>query len=473
MNRSAPRNFALDARTFFVLIVSVASVLAAADSSSAQSVETIYSFDNPGGVLPTYVFLTQGRDGWLYGTTSNGGGYGAGTIFKQQVAGNANVVLYTFHGTSDGGGPWGGLTLARDGNFYGSTTAGGTFSRGVLFRITSAGVLTVLYSFSGGVDGSYPQAPPIEGIDGNLYGTTNGLSSQSSTVYEFSRAGIFSTLYTFNATDGDDTQAPLLQATDGTLYATAHTGGAFGGGSIIELTTSGKVKRTHSFDITEGSSPDAPLIQGVDGSIYGTTQGGGANFKGAIFKLDSKWNLTTLYNFGTISLDGSDPFGGLTQGTDKNFYGTTSSGGTTGATIFELTSTSAYSQLYNFPLVLGSQSQNPLTAPTQHTNGKFYGVTRQGGTFGYGSVYRLDMGLAPFVTFVLPISRVGKPAQILGQRLTGTTSVTFNGVPATSFKIVSDTYMTAVVPSGASTGPVVVSTPGGPLTSNVKFRVLQ
>jgi hypothetical protein len=83
------------------------------------------------------------------------------------------------------------------------------------------------------------------------------------------------------------------------------------------------------------------------------------------------------------------------------------------------------------------------------------------------------MGLGPFVAFVRPTGKVGQTAQILGQGLTGSTGVTFNGVAATSFSVVSDTYMTAVVPSGATTGPVVVTTPSGALTSNVSFRISQ
>ena len=115
----------------------------------------------------------------------------------------------------------------------------------------------------------------------------------------------------------------------------------------------------------------------------------------------------------------------------------------------------------------------PFAPPTQDTNGKFYGTTYQGGRYGYGTVYSLDMGLGPFVSFVLPAGRVGQQVQILGQGLTGTTSVSFGGVPATSFNVLRDTYMTAVVPSGAATGPVVVTTPTGSLTSNVSFRVLK
>jgi hypothetical protein len=126
--------------------------------------------------------------------------------------------------------------------------------------------------------------------------------------------------------------------------------------------------------------------------------------------------------------------------------------------------------LYNFAQAIG---QWPNAALLQHTNGLFYGVADIGGTYSEGSIYSLNMGLGPFVAFVRPTGKVGQTAQILGQGLTGSTGVTFNGVPATSFTVVSDTYMTAVVPSGATTGPVVVTTPSGPLTSNVSFRISQ
>jgi hypothetical protein len=108
----------------------------------------------------------------------------------------------------------------------------------------------------------------------------------------------------------------------------------------------------------------------------------------------------------------------------------------------------------------------PSAAPLQGTNGMLYGTTQSDGTHNAGTAYSVDLGLGPFIALVGYISQPGRSAQILGQALTGTTSVTFNGVPATSFDIVSDTYMTAVVPVGATTGPVVVTTPTGTLTSN-------
>src|SRR5262249_16672836 len=136
--------------------------------------------------------------------------------------------------------------------------------------------------------------------------------------------------------------------------------------------------------------------------------------------------------------------------------------------LFQITKDGTYTLLNSFE---GKSGEFPAAPPVQHTNGLFYGTTSQGGQFSLGTVYSLDMGLGPFITFVQATGKVGRAAQILGQGLTGTTSVTFNGVPATSFKVQRDTYMTAVVPPGATTGPVVVTTPTGTLTSNKNFVV--
>jgi hypothetical protein len=109
----------------------------------------------------------------------------------------------------------------------------------------------------------------------------------------------------------------------------------------------------------------------------------------------------------------------------------------------------------------------------QHTNGKFYGVTTYGGRYSEGAMYSLDMGLSPLIALVRYTGRVGQPVQILGQGLKGTTGVTVNGIAATSFKVVSDTYMTVVIPTGATTGQVVVTTSTGTLTSNHSLRIVQ
>jgi uncharacterized repeat protein (TIGR03803 family) len=189
-----------------------------------------------------------------------------------------------------------------------------------------------------------------------------------------------------------------------------------------------------------------------------------------VFKLTPSGTITVLYGF--IQGSGpSVPYGGLVQGTDGNFYGTTSQGGTLNdGTIFRIggkVSTPTY--LYNFDKTTGLLPEDTLL---QHTNGAFYGDTFEGGdpSSGCGVFYSWNQGLKPFASLVFTSSKVGKLVQVLGQGFTGTTAVSFNGVAA-RFTVVADTYLTALVPTGATTGSVTVTTPGGTLTSNKKFRV--
>ena len=447
---------------------------AMAIGSSAQTVNTLHNFNGSDGSYPQYVVLTQGVDGLLYGTASSGGNFGFGTIFKQRAVGTGFVTLYSFTGTDDGAYPLAGLTLATNGSFYGTTIEGGAYNNGEIFKMTPGGILTVLYSFTGGADGIGPSAPPIEAIDGNFYGTTIGKTfAVFPTIYKLTPAGVLSTVYTFPDTY-DFPFAPLLQTADGYLYATSGNGGSSNCGQIIKLTVSGVVKAIHSFDCNAGGvTPVGPPIQASDGNLYGTTLHGGTYGAGIIYKLDGKTgSFSVLYNFGSIPNDGYGPQASLTEGSDGNFYGGTAIGGTANAgTLFQVTPSGAYAQLYSFPTVLSEQAQEPYASPVQATGGAFYGPTLIGGSLGLGSIYRLNMGLRPFITFVRSQGMVGSKAQILGQGLTGTTSVTFNGVAATKFSVVSDTYMTAVVPAGATTGAVVVATPAGNLSSNVSFRI--
>jgi uncharacterized repeat protein (TIGR03803 family) len=161
---------------------------------------------------------------------------------------------------------------------------------------------------------------------------------------------------------------------------------------------------------------------------------------------------------------------GLVQGTDGNLYGGTHKGGANDlGTVYQITLNGQYKQLYSFVDRIG---QSVDSAPMQHTNGKFYGATTYGGRYSEGAMYSLDMGLGPFIALVRYTGRIGQPLQILGQGLTGSTAVTVNGAAATSFKVVSDTYMTTVIPAGATTGPVVVTTTKGALTSNHNLRIV-
>lgn len=181
--------------------------------------------------------------------------------------------------------------------------------------------------------------------------------------------------------------------------------------------------------------------------------------------------VSTLYSFSGYPNDGANADSSLTEGTDGNLYGITTSGGVHAlGTIYQIAASGQYKLLYSFVGVVGSSPGAPLL---QHTNGSFYGTAFHGGQNKQGSLYSLDMGLGPFAALVRYSGRIGQPVQILGQGFTGSTAVTINGTAATSFKVVSDTYMTAVVPTGATTGPVVVTTPTGTLTSNRNFRIVQ
>ncbi|MGA9778380.1 MAG: choice-of-anchor tandem repeat GloVer-containing protein [Limisphaerales bacterium] len=183
--------------------------------------------------------LVQGPDGNLYGTTY--GAYGPyniyGNVFKISTNGVQNNV-YTFTG-ADGANPSAGLVLGSDGNFYGTTTSGGTYTNGTVFRVGSNGGLKTLYSFTGGIDGADPYAGLVQGSDGNFYGTTvSGGTYTNGTVFEIGTNGVLTTLYSFNTGhDGRNPYGGLVQGRDGSFYGTTVFGGAGNGyGTVFRLT---------------------------------------------------------------------------------------------------------------------------------------------------------------------------------------------------------------------------------------------
>jgi uncharacterized repeat protein (TIGR03803 family) len=433
-------------------------------SALAQTVTTLQNFNGTNGANPFTAPLVQGRDGKLYGTTYTGGANSMGAVFRFNQATNFISVIHSFDGT-DGYSPTG-LTLGTDGNFYGSTNYGGTASLGVLFKISSAGTYTLLHSFLGGSDGEFPEDAPIQASDGNIYGVTVGGVGTAATVYKYTRSGVYSIIYTLPTSSGVYAQG-LMQGSDSNLYVTANGGGANGCGAIVKLTLAGVLKGVHSFNCGNGGGyPVAPLVQASSGNYYGTTPDDGTSYFGVLYELTATFGETVSHTF--TSSGARTPEGGLMQGTDGNLYGVSQSTGTLdGGELYTWNpSTLTYSELYQF-----TGDGNIIAPLMQHTSGLFYGTSQQQGTHDDGFLFSVNMSLGPFVAFVYPGGKVGNTAEILGQGLTGTTSVTFNGIAATSFTVVSDTYMTAVVPTGATTGAVVVTTPGGPLTSNVNFRV--
>ena len=446
----------------------VPNVCAAAGNKAAKgnkgTLTVLYGFDSQSGEYPQGV-MAQGRDGNFYSTTPYGGNSNDGTIFKITPQGDLTVLyeLDSYNGSS-------GLTLGTDGNFYGATVYGGN-DFGTVFKVTPNGILTTLYSMTGQNEDADPLAPPIQAADGNLYGTATGTNNDNGgEVYKMTPSGGKVALFHLNHRQGVAPADPLVLGMDGNLYGTASGGGDNGCGPpgcgvIFKITPKGHITVLHDFS-GDGFSPEAPLVQGSDGNFYGSAPYGGADAYGTLYKISPSGKFTLLHIF-TGAGDGRFPFGGLLLATDGNFYGTTEQGGSFKAgVIYKVTPEGKFSVVYDFD---GTTSAYPLASLVQHTNGKLYGAT-YGYTLNYGTFFRFDLGLGPFVSLVSTSGKVGKSVGILGQGFAGTTNVAFNGASA-KFKVVSDTYLMATVPAGATTGFVTVAAPGGKLKSNKEFRV--
>ncbi len=472
------------ATTFGRLGICVAATMAL----SAQTVTTLASFDQTDGSQP-WAGLVQGLDGDFYGTTSAGGAGGAGTVFKIS-AGGALTTLHSFcteAGCPDGSTPYAGVVQATGGDFYGTTWNGGANSAGTVFKITSTGVLTTLYSFCSQplcTDGAYASAGLVEGENGDLYGATYGGGVYGSgAIYRISPRGAFSPIYSFCALsgcpDGLNPYGGLLLTANGDLYGTTFYGGtgAEGGGTVFRITPAGTLTTLHSFcaqsRCADGGNPRSTLLQTAGGNFYGTAESGGSNLAGTVFKLTASGDFTTLYSFCSQDgcADGTTPYGGLVQGSDGEFYGTTTSDGANGGgTIFRITSAGALTTLFSFFYPNCAPGYSPLAAVIQSTNGLFYGTTVDGCEDG-GSVFSLSVGLGPFVETRPTFGKVGSLVKVLGNGLTGSTSVKFHGASA-AFEVVSSTEIVARVPVGAGSGEVQVVAPGGTLESNGRFRII-
>jgi uncharacterized repeat protein (TIGR03803 family) len=441
----------------------VALVVAATTMATAQTYTDLYNFGtNPGDpASPTYTgIIAQGRDGNLYTTAPYGGANNDGAVFKITPTGTLTVV-HSFDGT-DGANPWAGLTMGMDGNFYGVALTGGKFGYGTIYRITPGGSLTTLHSFTNGTDAAAGGSQPIEGSDGNFYGTADGPGLFSNgVVYKITPSGEFTTLHTFDGPHGLHADAPLVQGSNGDFYGTSYWGGTNGYGTIFRMSPTGEFEVLFNFVQFE-QNPEGPMIQGSDGAFYGTTTE--YDNGGIVFRITGPGGLTVLHDFSA-----GTPYGGLVQATDGLFYGTTAPARYSGGpSIFRISSTGAFATLYDFEPATGT---NSVGTQVQHTNGLLYGDTNAGGTFGLGVFYSFDVGLGPFVTFLPAARPVGGVVQILGQGFTGAIGVSFNGTPA-SFTVESDTFLTATVPAGATTGFITVTESSGALTSNKIFRVL-
>ena len=453
-------------------LVSIVLFVAAAIHASGQTPSLLYSFDpvNNGifGPFPPSL-MTQGPDGNLYGTTDSGGANSRGGIFVVTPSGS-ETQIHDFT-SPDGAHCNLGLTLGNDGSFYGACFDGGTNNEGELYKVTAGGVLTPLYSFTDlAGDGAEPNAPPIQAADGNFYGTTvAGGAHGDGTIYKMTPSGSVTIIHSFlYPPEGGSPGSALVQGSDGNFYGTTEEGGG-----VFQVTTAGKLTVIHALSVSEGELPLGALIQGSDGNFYGTSSLGGSAGDGTIFKVSSAEKFTVLHNFDPTVDGQGDPWAGLLQTSGGNYYGVSFRSGKPAQNqyggIYTLTSKGVYSSLYLFDGTVGA---NPASAIIQHTNGLLYGNAQNEGGFNVGTIYSLDIGAMPFCKPIVPSGKIGTVVGILGQNFSSSSVVKFGGVTATAVSVIGPDFLTATVPTGALTGTITVTTGEVKLTSPQTFKVL-
>src|SRR5208282_4245895 len=306
-------------------------------------------------------------------------------------------TLFSFNTITNGGQPAAGLVQGPDGAFYGTAEIGGSGNNGTVFRITPAGAFTNLLSFTG-TNGPYlganPAANLVWGTNGNLYGTTSaGGTNNSGTIFEMTTNGAFTNLVSFTGTNGAVLGIypnGLVQGRDGNFYGTTQSGGtndisSGGDGTIFRVTPAGALTTLFCFNNINGANPYAGVVQGTNGNFFGTTQAGGSNSLGTIFEVTTNGVLTNLSSFNNTN--GANPLASLVQGADGNFYGTTQLGGTNNnGTAFEISPAGALTTLVSF----GGATNNsyPLAGLALGADGYFYGTTAFGGSYQQGTVFR-------------------------------------------------------------------------------------
>jgi uncharacterized repeat protein (TIGR03803 family) len=474
--------------------------IATVSVSRAQTFTVLVTFDGPNGLAPLAP-LMQSTSGNFLGTTTEGGPHGGGTVFEMRPSGKS-TVLYNFcslEDCDDGRQPYTPVIQAANGSFYGVTTEGGNGSYcvdsnycGTFFELTTAGKLTTLYNFCSQVncdDGYFGGSTPVE-ADSRFYGTIGGgandfYGSGAGLMYEITPEGAFSILYNFcaqpNCADGADPSG-ILRGTNGNFYGSTAFGGKNQNGTIFEITPSGQLTTLYNFTGVAGDAGGGITVQARNGEFYGTTLNF-SNGAGEIFELTKSGKFTILYTFCSFgcTTELADP-GGMIQASDGNFYGTASVGGAnSNGAIFKMTPSGKVTTYLSFPSCNYETSCSGGFAPAgliQGTDGNFYGTMDAGGLLnclglaGCGTVYKVTTGLPAFVALNPSYGKAGSAVKILGNGFNRTTSVTFDGTPAT-FTIVNDTYIRAIVPTGATSGTIEVTTPSGALSSNPAFHIQQ
>lgn len=396
------RSESLTGTSRLLLALGLALILLTSSPLQAQIFKTVHSFTGRGdGANPLNGFVADSA-GNLYGTASSGGVSNNGVVFQINAQGK-ETVLYKFRGGGDGSNPQGFLIRDAAGNIYGTTSAGGAYGAGTVFEVAPNKVETVLYSFTGKGDGASPLAGLTTDATGNLYGTTSaGGASGNGTVFKLSPPTPLSgkwterVLYSYGTgTDGATPVGGVSFDASGNLYGTTSAGGAYGLGTVFQLKagahwTENTLHNFQNFD--DGAVPYAGLIADQAGNFYGAATEGGNNGGGTIFQLTPSkggWNFTTVYSVPGWGISGSfrnvvlDPSSGILYGTthcdgDYNsgtVYKLTPTGGKWNYTLLH-TFTGGHDGLYSFSNLVLNQ-------------GKLYGTTKYGGSRNNGVIFAI------------------------------------------------------------------------------------
>jgi len=381
--------------------------------------------------------LMMAADGNYYGTTTGGGANNTGAIFQFNPRTSTYQVLYSFcsqTACADGQSPYSGLVQDAQGNLWGTTLQGGANLEGTIYEITTGGVFNVVYSFcsqSGCTDGDTPFGGLTLASDGNLYGMTFGSgNSYDSVIYRITPDGTYTELYSWctleSCDDGWEPYGDMVQGSDGNLYGTTSVGGSQNGGVVFSMGTDGSNYTVlYPFcslsNCADGGAPGyGKLVQASDGSFYGQAQQGGVNGAGTIFKVTPAGTYTDIYDYcsATGCADGGSPNNStLIYGSDGNLYGVAAGYGVYGnGAFFELSSANAYTNWYSF-CALNScpDGSQPNGGVIQAQDGSFYGVTQGGGANQQGVIYNLALSPtlpAPMTISVPATLEIGQPATL-------------------------------------------------------------
>lgn len=334
--------------------------------------------------------LVMDSAGNLYGTTRGGDSSNGGTVFKISAAGMVSILHFFTGGTTDGAAPQASLITDGAGNLYGTTSGGGPNNLGTVFKISASGAESIVYSFAGSPnDGALPNALVMDST-GNLYGTTSaGGANYDGTMFKIDPVGTETVLHSFGASQTDGV-GPNSLITDGAgnFYGTTLQGGRGGWGTVFKITSAGSESALYSFGsrVDDGMAPQS-LIMDNAGDLYGVTWEGGPNSNGTVFKISVSGTESELYSFLGGSIDGTAPTS-LVIDSSGNLYGTANAGPSQAGVVFKINAAGAESLLYSFK----NGTSDGILPDTliMDGDGNLYGATSSGGYYDDGTVFKID-----------------------------------------------------------------------------------